>query len=131
MTLRTFALTLTLAFALLLLLVTLNWAAFAAPTALSLGFIAISAPLAMIMLVFTAVVSGLFVVYILVQQAGLVRQLLPGVVAVVQVRVEDGQRRGAGVDDGIRKAGYAATLHSGLHRTAPRASPSPPCAPRR
>ena len=35
MNLRAFALTLMLAFALLLLLVTLNWSAFAAPTALS------------------------------------------------------------------------------------------------
>lgn len=72
MNLRTFALTLTLAFALLLLLVALNWTAYTAPTALSLGFVDISAPLGLIMLVFTALVSALFVVYILVQQAGVI-----------------------------------------------------------
>lgn len=72
MNLRAFALTLILAFALLLLLVTLNWTAFSAPTALSLGFTEISAPLGMVMLVFTAVVSSLFVVYIVFQQAGVI-----------------------------------------------------------
>ena len=72
MNLRAFALTLILAFALLLLLVTLNWPAFAAPTALSLGFTEISAPLGMVMLVFTAAISALFVVYILLQQAGVI-----------------------------------------------------------
>lgn len=61
-----------LAFALLLLLVTLNWTAFAAPTALSLGFTEISAPLGLVMLVFTAVVGALFVVYIVFQQAGVI-----------------------------------------------------------
>lgn len=70
MNLRAFALTLILAFALLLLLVTLNWTAFAAPTALSLGFTEVSAPLGMVMLVFTAVISAMFVVYIVFQQAG-------------------------------------------------------------
>jgi len=72
MNLRVFALTLILAFALLLLLVTLNWPAFAAPTPLSLGFTEISAPLGMVMLVFTAGISTLFVVYILFQQAGVI-----------------------------------------------------------
>ena len=72
MNLRAFALTLMLAFSLLLLLVTLNWTAFAAPTALSLGFTEISAPLGMVALVFTAVVSALFVVYIVFQQAGVI-----------------------------------------------------------
>jgi hypothetical protein len=72
MNLRAFALTLFLAFALLLLLVTLNWTAFAAPTALSLGVTEVSAPLGMIMLVFTTVISALFVVYIVLQQAGVI-----------------------------------------------------------
>ncbi|MBT9598217.1 MAG: LapA family protein [Vitreoscilla sp.] len=72
MNLRAFALTLILAFALLLLLVTLNWTAFAAPTALSLGFIEITAPLGMVMLGFIAAISTLFVVYILFQQAGVI-----------------------------------------------------------
>jgi hypothetical protein len=72
MNLRAFALTLILAFALLLLLVTLNWPAFAAPTLLSLGFTEISAPLGMVLLVFTAAISALFIVYILFQQAGVI-----------------------------------------------------------
>lgn len=70
MNMRAFALTLILAIALLLLLVTLNWPAFAAPIPLSLGFTEISAPLGMVMLAFTAAISALFVVYILFQQAG-------------------------------------------------------------
>lgn len=72
MNLRAFALTLILAFALLLLFVTLNWTAFAAPTALSLGVTEVSAPLGLVMLVFTAVISALFVVYILLQQAAVI-----------------------------------------------------------
>jgi hypothetical protein len=72
MNLRAFALTLILAFALLLLLVTLNWTTFAAPSALSLGFTQVGAPLGVVMLVFIAVVSALFVVYIMFQQAGVI-----------------------------------------------------------
>jgi hypothetical protein len=72
MNLRAFALTLILAFALLLLFVTLNWQAFAAPTQLNLGLTDVSAPLGMVMLVFTAAVSALFVVFIVIQQAGVI-----------------------------------------------------------
>jgi hypothetical protein len=72
MNLRAFALTLILAFALLLLLVTLNWTAFAAPVALSLGFTDVSVPLGMVMLGFTAMISALFFVYIVFQQAGII-----------------------------------------------------------
>ena len=72
MNLRAFALTLILAFALLLLLVTLNWTTFVAPSALSLGFTQGSAPLGMVMLVFTAAISALFVIYIVFQQAGVI-----------------------------------------------------------
>ena len=72
MNLRAFALTLILAFALLLLLVTLNWTTFVAPSALSLGFTQVSAPLGMVMLVFTAAISALFVIYIVFQQAGVI-----------------------------------------------------------
>jgi uncharacterized integral membrane protein len=50
----------------------LNWAAFTAPTALSLGFATVQAPLGLIMLVATGLVSGLFLVYIVFQQAGLI-----------------------------------------------------------
>lgn len=50
----------------------LNWAAFTAPTTLSLGFAEVQAPLGLIMLVVTGVVSGLFLVYIVFQQAGVI-----------------------------------------------------------
>jgi hypothetical protein len=53
-------------------LVTLNWTTFAAPTALSLRFTEVSAPLGMIMLVFTAVISALFAVCIVFPQAGVI-----------------------------------------------------------
>jgi hypothetical protein len=68
MNLRASALTLILAFA----QVTLNWTTFAAPSALSLGFTQVSAPLGVVMLVFTAVVSALFVMYIMLQQPGVI-----------------------------------------------------------
>lgn len=70
MNVRTLSLTLTLAvlagFALL------NWGAFMAPSTLSLGFTVLQAPLGMIMLVFTGVISALFLAYILFQQAGVI-----------------------------------------------------------
>lgn len=50
----------------------INWSAFTAPTALSLGFAEVQAPLGLIMLVMTGVVSGLFLIYIVFQQAGLI-----------------------------------------------------------
>lgn len=60
-----------IAIALLLLAVftLLNWSAFLAPTTLSLGVAEVQAPLGLVMLVVTAAVSGLFLLYILVQQA--------------------------------------------------------------
>lgn len=58
------------ALALLAIFALLNWSAFAAPTTLSLGFAEVQAPLGLVMLVVTALVSALFVVYIVVQQAG-------------------------------------------------------------
>ena len=51
-----------------------NWAAFTAPTALSLGFFEFQAPLGLVMLVLTAAVSGLLLVYILMQQAGVIME---------------------------------------------------------
>lgn len=69
---RTFSLTLVLTFVLLAAFATLNWAAMAAPSTLSLGFLDVSAPLGMVMLVFTAVISGLFIVYIVLLQAGVI-----------------------------------------------------------
>lgn len=72
MNIRAFSLTLILAFVLLAAFATLNWAAIAAHSTLSLGFAEVSAPLGMVMLIFTAAISGLFVVYIVLLQAGVI-----------------------------------------------------------
>lgn len=74
MNLRAFALALILAFSLLALFATLNWAAMAAPTTLNLGYAEVSAPLGTVMLIVTAAISGLFVVFIVIQQAGVILQ---------------------------------------------------------
>lgn len=50
----------------------LNWAAFTAPTTLSLGFAQVQAPLGLIMLVVTAFLSVLFLTYVVFQQAGVI-----------------------------------------------------------
>lgn len=50
----------------------LNWTAFSAPTSLSLGVASVQAPLGLIMLGVTGLVSGLFLVYILFQQASVI-----------------------------------------------------------
>lgn len=62
----------TLALALLAAFTLLNWAAFTEPTTLSLGFTQVRAPLGLIMLVITGLFIGLFLVYILFQQAGVI-----------------------------------------------------------
>jgi hypothetical protein len=50
-----------------------NWTAFTAPTLLSLGFLEFQAPLGLVMLVLTGALSaGLLLVYIVVQQAGVI-----------------------------------------------------------
>ena len=66
--------TLAIAIALFLLAVfaLLNWSAFSTPTALTLGFAEVQAPLGLVMLVVTGIVSGLFLVYIVYQQAGVI-----------------------------------------------------------
>lgn len=70
MNLRT--LSIGIALALLGVFALLNWAAFVAPTRLSLGFTEVQAPLGLVMLVVTGFVSGLFLLYILFQQAGVI-----------------------------------------------------------
>jgi uncharacterized integral membrane protein len=70
MNLRTLLIALT--FVLLAVFALMNWGAFSAPTALSLGFAQVQAPLGLIMLVITGLVSGLFLVYIVFQQAGVI-----------------------------------------------------------
>lgn len=72
MNLRAFSLTLVLAYVLLAAFATLNWVAMAAPSTLSLGFVDVSAPLGMVMLIFTVAISGLFIVYIVLLQAGVI-----------------------------------------------------------
>lgn len=52
----------------------LNWPAFTAPTALNLGFAEVNAPLGLIMLVASGVLVGLFLVYIVFQQAGVIME---------------------------------------------------------
>jgi uncharacterized integral membrane protein len=68
------ALALAVAFALLALFAFLNWEAFTSPTALNLGFMETSAPLGLTMLIVTTVISGLFFIYIVVQQAGFIME---------------------------------------------------------
>ncbi|MCM2326692.1 MAG: LapA family protein [Lysobacter sp.] len=72
MNIRAFSMTLILAFALLAAFAALNWVAMAAPVTLSLGFADVSAPLGIVMLAFIAAISGLFVVYIVLLQAGVI-----------------------------------------------------------
>ena len=66
--------TISIALALLLVAVfaLLNWSAFSAPTELTLGFATVQGPLGLIMLVVTGIVSALFLVYIVYQQAGVI-----------------------------------------------------------
>ena len=72
MNLRAFSLTLVLAFVLLAAFATLNWGAIALPSILSLGFVEVNAPLGLVMLIFTAAISSLFIIYILLLQAGVI-----------------------------------------------------------
>ncbi|MBK7424038.1 MAG: LapA family protein [Propionivibrio sp.] len=72
MNIRAFSLTLVLVFVLLAAFATLNWVAMAAPSTLSLGFVDVIAPLGLVMLVFTAAISGLLIVYIVLLQAGII-----------------------------------------------------------
>lgn len=72
MNLRAFSLSLVLAFVVLAAFAVLNWAVIATPSTLSLGFADVSAPLGLVLLVFTAAISGLFIVYIALMQAGVI-----------------------------------------------------------
>lgn len=66
------SLLITAVLALLAAFALLNWTAFTAPTTLSLVFTNVQAPLGLIMLVMTGLLIGLFLVYILFQQAGVI-----------------------------------------------------------
>lgn len=72
MNIRAFSLTLILAFVLLAAFASLNWLALAAPSTLDLGFSEVNAPLGLIMLAFATAISGLFIVYIVLMQAGVI-----------------------------------------------------------
>jgi uncharacterized integral membrane protein len=50
----------------------LNWGAFTAHTTLSIGFTEVQAPLGLILLVVTALISALFVLYIIFMQAAVI-----------------------------------------------------------
>jgi hypothetical protein len=63
---------LALSFVFLAVFALLNWGAFSTPTTLSLGLAQIQAPLGLIMLIVTGLLSGLFLVYIVFQQAGVI-----------------------------------------------------------
>jgi uncharacterized integral membrane protein len=66
------SLSIALALALLAVFAMLNWTAFITPTMLSVGFTTVQAPLGLIMLIATGLFCGLFLVYIVVQQAGVI-----------------------------------------------------------
>ena len=66
------SLALALAMPLLPLLPLLNWSAFSAPTLLNLGVAEVQAPLGIVLLIFTGLLSALFLFYIVVQQAGMI-----------------------------------------------------------
>lgn len=72
MNLRAFSLTLALALALFAAFAILNWTAISAPGTVNLGFFDIGVPLGLIMLMFAAGISGLFIVYIVLLQAGVI-----------------------------------------------------------
>ncbi len=54
------------------LFASLNWVAFNTPTVLSLGVAEVKAPLGLIMLVLAGLLTTLFLLYILLQQAGVI-----------------------------------------------------------
>ena len=68
------AILLALALLLLAAFTMMNWGAFLTPTTLSLGVADVQAPLGLVMLAVTAAVSGLFLLYILVQQATVIME---------------------------------------------------------
>jgi uncharacterized integral membrane protein len=72
MNIRAFSLSLILAFVLLAAFAALNWVALATTSTLNFGFAELTAPLGVIMLVFTAAISGLFIIYIVLLQAGVI-----------------------------------------------------------
>lgn len=72
MRMRAFSLLLVLAIVLLGAFATLNWAAMSTPVTLNLGFAEAFAPLGTAMLAFMAAIAGLFIVYIVLLQAGVI-----------------------------------------------------------
>jgi uncharacterized integral membrane protein len=69
---RTRSLLLILVLALLAAFAVMNWAAFTAPTLLTVGFTQVQAPLGLIMLIAIGAISLLFLGYIVLQQAGVI-----------------------------------------------------------
>ncbi len=87
-----------------------NWTAFTAPTALSLGFLEFQAPLGLVMLVLTGMVSGLLLVYILLQQAGIIME------ARRHAKALNAQRERADQAEASRFTELRAFLEAGLGR---------------
>ena len=52
----------------------LNWSAFTTPTSLSLGFTDFQAPVGLVMLVLTAILAALFLIYIVTLQTGVLME---------------------------------------------------------
>lgn len=72
MNLRT--ITIAVALALLAAFTMLNWNAFNTPTTLSLGFAEVQAPLGLAMLVFAGLLTALFLIYLVFQQASVIAE---------------------------------------------------------
>jgi uncharacterized integral membrane protein len=71
---RARSLLLILVLALLAAFAVMNWAAFTAPTLLTIGFTQVQAPLGLILLIAIGVISLLFLGYIVFQQAGVIAE---------------------------------------------------------
>jgi DNA anti-recombination protein RmuC len=68
------SLSLSLALAIAALFSAMNWGAITAPTELSLGFAKVQAPLGLVLLALTGMLSALFLVYIAFQQASVIAE---------------------------------------------------------
>ena len=107
------------ALAALALFAFLNWAVFNAPTVLNLGFAEVNAPLGLIMLIVTGVVSALFLVYIVFQQAGVILETRRYAKELKSHRELAGQRRVLALHRAAQLPGSRAAPHRGTGRGRP------------
>lgn len=75
MNIRAFTLTLILVIVLLAAFAAFNWVAITALSTVSLGYAEVVAPLGLVLLGFAAAIGGLFVVYIVLLQAGVILEV--------------------------------------------------------